>query len=221
MDSWGRDMSIVEKINIQQEGFNLRLQDFEILDQGVTALIGPSGSGKTTLLRAMCGLITTDGMRWMYQGQDLMQLSLKERRLGVVFQTWDVFPHMTVLENLEFAAECRGIKKQDWQRDAEDLLKRMKMESIAHRRGEVLSGGERQRLAFMRAIVGHPRFLLLDEPFSALDAELRTEARLILKQCLNAFQIPALIITHDQEDVKVLADKVLDIGPLKNLTTLG
>ncbi|MGE5085803.1 MAG: ABC transporter ATP-binding protein [Bacillota bacterium] len=201
-------MSFVENLRLDYGDFKIDIPQWEILDQGVTVLSGPSGSGKTSVFRVLLGLELSPSMKWLFAGQDLARLKTPQRRLGVVFQTLDLFPHMTAKENILFAARARNINQEKARSRLKDLSQALKMESFLDRQAGVLSGGERQRVAIARAIMGEPRLLLLDEPFSALDQELREESRNLVRSVIEAERIPTLLVTHDQKDVDTLATKV-------------
>lgn len=204
-------MSYVENLHRDYGDFKLAIDSWEILDQGVTVLMGPSGSGKTSVFRILLGLESCPGMKWSFQGVDLAKLKTPQRRLGVVFQTLDLFPHMTAKENILFAARARHVEAGKVSERMKELTEVMQMESFLNRKAAVLSGGEKQRVAIARAIMGEPRLLLLDEPFSALDQELREESRKLVKRVIETEKIPTLLVTHDPRDVEVLANKVTNI----------
>lgn len=201
-------MSYVENLTRNYGDFLLEVPQWEILDQGVTVLWGPSGSGKTSIFRILLGLEDCPGLKWNFRGEDLAKLKSPDRRLGVVFQTLDLFPHMTAEQNILFAARARKIDNQKAQKHLDQLTTELRMKSFLKRPAAVLSGGEKQRVAIARALIGEPRLLLLDEPFSALDQELREESRQLIKQLIKERAIPTLLVTHDTRDVEVLADKI-------------
>lgn len=204
-------MSYVENLRRDYGDFKLDIAFWEILDEGVTVLWGPSGSGKTSVFRVLLGLEPCPGLKWTFQGIELAKMKTPERRLGVVFQTLDLFPHMTAEENILFAARARKVDEKKLAKRIKQLTEMMQMESFFKRPAGVLSGGEKQRVAIARAIIGEPRLLLLDEPFSALDQELREESRKVVKYVIEAEKIPTLLVTHDNRDVEVLANKVTKI----------
>ncbi|MNS85154.1 Spermidine/putrescine import ATP-binding protein PotA [compost metagenome] len=201
-------MSLVENLYRDYGDFKLEIPQWEILDQGVTVLWGPSGSGKTSVFRVLLGLETCPGFRWSFQGVDLASLKAPERKLGVVFQSWDLFPHMTAEENILFAARARKISPEQSQSRLTELSESLQLGGFLQRKAEVLSGGEKQRVAIARALIGDPRILLLDEPFSALDQELREESRRLVRRVIEERKIPTVLVTHDQNDVKALGTKV-------------
>lgn len=204
-------MSSVTDLRKDYGDFQVNISQMEIPDFGVTVLKGPSGSGKSSVFRLLCGLDVADSLTWKFADLDLAKLSPAERRIGVVFQSWDLFPHMTARENLEFAAKVRGIKAVDTATKITRLSEALNMSKFLDRNSMLLSGGEQQRTAIARAMMGNPRILFLDEPFSALDQENRSEARELVRQVLHESKIPALLVTHDNEDVQHLADKVFHI----------
>jgi sulfate transport system ATP-binding protein/putative spermidine/putrescine transport system ATP-binding protein len=201
-------MSLVEGLVQDFAEFQVSIPRWEILDEGVTALSGPSGSGKTTMLRILIGLIECPTLQWIYQGVDLAKLPIAERRLGVVFQSLELFPHLTARENILFAARARKIKVEEASKDYTRLVADLKLEPCQDRNITQLSGGERQRVALARALIGQPKILLLDEPFSSLDVQLRDEARELVRRIIKKRGIPTLLITHDNKDLEVLADRV-------------
>lgn len=205
-------MSYIENLHRDYGDFKLSIDSWEILDEGVTVLWGPSGSGKTSVFKILLGLEPCSGMKWMFHGVDLAQKKTPERRLGVVFQTLDLFPHMTAKENILFAARARNVNPEKVSKRMSELVDLMQMGSFLNRPAAILSGGEKQRIAIARAIIGEPRLLLLDEPFSALDEELREESRKVVKKVIEAEKIPTLLVTHDHRDVEVLANKVTKIS---------
>jgi sulfate transport system ATP-binding protein/putative spermidine/putrescine transport system ATP-binding protein len=204
-------MSVVENLIRDYGDFRLEIPRWEIPDEGVTALWGPSGSGKTSVFRILIGLDPCPGLRWTLKGENLSALPVTKRNLGVVFQSYELFPHLTAGENIRFAAEARKMDPARAERGLDRLIDRLDLRSCADREARFLSGGEKQRTALARALLAKPRFLLLDEPFSALDEELREGARHLVKEVLSEEGIPALLITHDERDLKVLANHVQKI----------
>lgn len=201
-------MSLVENLRHDYGDFKLEIPKWEILDSGVTALCGPSGSGKTSVFRMLLGLEKNPNFSWTFNGQDLAKLKTPARRLGVVFQSYDLFPHMTAKENILFAAKARKVPQERALKRLAELSLTLKMDSFLDRKASLCSGGEKQRIALARAIIGEPQILLLDEPFSALDANLRQESRKLVKDLIEKEKIPTVLVTHDKEDVDFLANKV-------------
>ena len=201
-------MSLIKNINIKFSSFQLRVDSLNIPDQGITIIKGPSGSGKSTFLRTLMGLIPSD-FEWRFDNIELAQLKPSERRLGVVFQGADLFPHMSVKENILFHAKARGIPRKQYKEDLKRLLKIAKIEDKENQSVSTLSGGEKQRVALLRALIGKPRILLLDEPFSALDPSLKSEIKSFLKQVILTESIPCLLVSHDEKDAEDLANFVI------------
>lgn len=201
-------MSYLENITKDYGDFFLEVPRFEIPDEGVTGIMGPSGSGKTSLFRILLGLETADTGRWIFQGEDLLKLPIEKRRLGAVFQSYELFPHMTAEKNIRFAAQARGLPEDQTEKRLQDLKEQLQLGSCWNRRAQILSGGEQQRTALARALIGRPRILLLDEPFSALDANLKKEARELVGRILQSEKIPALVISHDEQDILALKGSV-------------
>ncbi|MCE3010017.1 MAG: ATP-binding cassette domain-containing protein [Proteobacteria bacterium] len=192
--------------------FKMEIPELEILDEGLTVLWGPSGSGKSTFLNVLIGLEFVPGFQWIFHGEDLAKLSVQERRLGVVFQSYDLFPHMTGLQNIEFAFQARGLSQKEVAPKLHFFAEKLGLEKFWARPVSVISGGEKQRIALARALVGEPRILLLDEPFSALDTELRNSAREVLRSLVAELKIPALMVSHDPADLEIARSKVFMEG---------
>lgn len=205
-------MSLVENLFYSYGDFKIEIPQLVIAETGVTALWGPSGSGKTTIFRILLGLIPCEDLKWSYQDLDLAKLSIPEKRIGVVFQSLELFPHLTARENLLFAAKARNIAKETTEQAIANFTEELNMHSFIKRPVTQLSGGEKQRVAIARALIGEPRFLFLDEPFSALDEALKDEARALIKSIIAKHKIPTLLITHDRRDLDVLANKVYELN---------
>lgn len=210
-------MSLIRNLKYISEDFKLEIPDWEIPDQGITALTGPSGSGKTTIMRILLGLQPAKGLSWQFGTEDLARLKTEDRRIGAVFQNYLLFPHMTGRENIEFAAAARGIDMDTVEKKIGQWAGVLKLGGFLDRRASVLSGGEQQRISLARAMIGNPRFLILDEPFSALDADLRMESRKWIKDLIKLEGIPTLLISHDRQDVELLASQEFNLldGGLK------
>lgn len=208
MERDGFIMSVIKDLQFRQGNFELMIKSFDVLDQGVTAVIGPSGSGKSTLLRILLGLERLSGWSWNFKGRNIAELSVSERKFGVVFQSLDLFPHMTAEENILFVAQCRIDDKAEQKRQTQMAIERLGIQKVKGQMPFELSGGEKQRVALARALVSRPDFLFLDEPFSSLDEETKRESRSLVGEVLREQNIPALLISHDKEDVRELASLV-------------
>jgi sulfate transport system ATP-binding protein/putative spermidine/putrescine transport system ATP-binding protein len=207
-------VSLIKNINLKLDEFELSIPELEIADSGVTAVQGESGSGKTTLLNVLVGLHKPAGWQWNFKGTDLAKLDISERRLGVVFQTYDLFPHMTAQENVQIVLEARFKNLEDRQiqiAKLEEAVKLLRLEKCWNTKAENLSGGEKQRTALLRAVFSNPRMLILDEPFAALDINLRHESRMIVKDYIANIDVPVLMVTHDSQDVTALAQNILHL----------
>jgi sulfate/thiosulfate transport system ATP-binding protein len=187
--------------------------NLEIPSGQLVALLGPSGSGKTTLLRLIAGLLPVDGGRILFGNDDATQLSLRERRVGFVFQHYALFPHLSVFENVAFGLRCkpRSLRpnKAAITRKVDELLRLVQMAELRDRLPDQLSGGQKQRVALARAMAIDPTVLLLDEPFGALDAKVRVELRRWLRRIHDETGFTTLFVTHDQEEALELADRVV------------
>ena len=180
------------------------------------ALLGPSGSGKTTLLRAIAGFVTPDSGRILVDGRDVSGVPVHRRRLGMVFQHYALFPHLTVYENVAFGPVVTGTPRAEITARVRELLSLVQLDGLESRKPSQLSGGQQQRVALARALITRPRVLLLDEPLGALDKRLREQMQVELRQIQQAVGITAVFVTHDQEEALTLADRIalLDQGRL-------
>jgi iron(III) transport system ATP-binding protein len=181
---------------------------FELPSGELLALIGASGSGKTTSLRIAAGYEHPDSGKVMFDGNDITALPPQKRGFGMVFQHYALFPHMNVEENVGFGLEARGVAKQARLDRARAALKSVGLENAGPRSIQSLSGGEQQRVALARALVIEPKALLMDEPLSNLDPTLRQSTRDELRSMLHRVGVPALFVTHDQEDAFAIADRI-------------
>jgi ABC-type Fe3+/spermidine/putrescine transport system ATPase subunit len=179
-------------------------------------IVGPSGSGKTTLLRVIAGLESPDdGEVWLdgrhVSGSRRIVVAPHARHIGFVFQDLALWPHMTVRDHLEFVLKAARVSRQERMSRTSDLLTLVRIVDMADRYPHQLSGGEQQRVALARALVGRPRLLLLDEPLSSLDPELRTALRTELLRLKRAVDVTMIYVSHDREDATVLADCVIQM----------
>ena len=181
----------------------------EIASGTVTAVIGPSGAGKSSLLGVVSGLVRPDAGVVRFDGEDVTGWPAERRRLGVVFQELRLFDFLTGRQNVGFAPRLEGLPAAEQRRRVDEVLALVRAERFADRPARVLSGGERQRIALARAIAMRPRALLLDEPFAALDAELRRGLRDELRQLMQRLALTALLVTHDRDDAFALASRFI------------
>ena len=179
----------------------------------LVALLGPSGCGKTSLLRIIAGLETPDNGRILFNGEDTTESHVRERRVGFVFQHYALFKHMTVFDNVAFGLSVRPKKtrptKEAIRAKVNELLRLVQLENMANRYPAQLSGGQRQRIALARALAVEPQVLLLDEPFGALDAQVRAELRRWLRRLHDEIHITSIFVTHDQEEALEVADRIV------------
>jgi sulfate transport system ATP-binding protein len=197
-----------------------RYDDFTALDDvslhvpagSLTALLGPSGSGKSTLLRVIAGLEDPDGGTVSIDGADATRVPARRRGVGFVFQHYAAFKHMTVRANVAFGLKVRRRAKDDVRARVDELLALVHLEGLADRYPSQLSGGQRQRMALARALAPEPRVLLLDEPFGALDAQVREELRVWLRRLHEEVHVTTVFVTHDQEEAMDVAEQVAVIS---------
>ena len=182
--------------------------DLEIAPGEFFALLGPSGSGKTTTLRIIAGLDSVSGGRVFLDGVDVTDAEPGERDVAMVFQSYALYPHMTVAENIGFPLRMVGTPKPEIDRAVRDAAAKVRIDHLLDRRPGQLSGGQQQRCALARAIVRKPRLFLLDEPLSNLDAKLRLETRVELKKLQRSLDVTAVYVTHDQEEAMTIADRM-------------
>ncbi|NEX92978.1 sulfate/molybdate ABC transporter ATP-binding protein [Caulobacter sp. 17J65-9] len=197
----------------------------QAVDGEFLALLGPSGSGKTSLLRVLAGLSRPDEGRVLFGGEDFLRLSPRERRVGMVFQHYALFRHMSVADNVAFGLRVRPRRQRPPRAEisarVKELLALVQLEGLEKRYPAQLSGGQRQRVALARALAIEPRMLLLDEPFGALDAKVRRELRRWLRQIHDETGVTTVFVTHDQEEAMDLADRVvvLNAGRVEQIGT--
>jgi sulfate transport system ATP-binding protein len=187
----------------------LRDISIDIASGSLTALLGPSGGGKSTLLRVIAGLEQPDTGTVVINGVDSTRLSPQRRNVGFVFQHYAAFKHMTVFRNVAFGLEVRKRDKAEVRRRVTELLELVHLEQMADRYPSQLSGGQRQRMALARALAVEPEVLLLDEPFGALDAQVRKELRTWLRRLHDEVHVTTVFVTHDQEEAMDVADEIV------------
>ena len=183
--------------------------DLSVTQGEFVTILGPSGSGKTTLLSLIAGLNRPTSGRIFIGGRDVTNATAQERNIGLVFQSYALFPHMSVLENVLFPLGVRKIGGAEADRLARDALRLVRLDGLEARRPSQLSGGQQQRVALARAVVFKPDILLLDEPLGALDRKLREELQVELKQLQRTLGVTTLLVTHDQEEALSLSDRIM------------
>src|SRR5262245_9238014 len=204
-------MSIVVSNLSKQFGTFVALDDvsIEVAAGSLTALLGPSGSGKSTLLRVIAGLERPDAGSVFIEDKDVTGIPPQQRGVGFVFQHYAAFKHMTVYDNVAFGLKIRKRPKAETQERVQQLLALVQLDGLAKRYPSQLSGGQRQRMGLARALAVDPAVLLLDEPFGALDAQVRAELRVWLRRLHEETHTTTVIVTHDQEEAMDVADEVV------------
>ena len=183
--------------------------DLEVLPGEFLSLLGPSGCGKTTTLRLVAGFERPDAGEVRIGGQDVSRVPPYRRDVNTVFQSYALFPHLSVLDNVAYGLKQRGLGKADRRARAIEMLHLVRLEGLEGRKPRQLSGGQQQRVALARALVMHPRVLLLDEPLGALDLKVRKELQIELKRIQEEIGITFVYVTHDQEEALAMSDRVV------------
>ncbi len=186
----------------------VKAANLDFVENEFFALLGPSGCGKTTLLRMIAGFAKPDAGRILLDGKDMTALRPNRRPVNLMFQSYALFPHMTVAQNVSYGLEMEGLARAEISRRVGDILEMTELAGFRDRKPDSLSGGQRQRVALARALVKRPRVLLLDEPLGALDKKLREQMQLELKRMQHEVGITFVIVTHDQEEALVMADRI-------------
>ena len=185
------------------ENINISVKERELL-----TLLGPSGCGKTTILRAIGGFNKIDSGKIILDGNEIQDMPPEERPTGMVFQSYNLWPHMTVYENMAFGLQIRKHSKSQMKEEINEMLRLVRMEGMEKKYPGQLSGGQQQRIAIARALVLKPSLLLLDEPFSALDAKIRGQMREELKRIQREAGLTVIFVTHDQEEAMAISDRI-------------
>jgi spermidine/putrescine transport system ATP-binding protein len=195
-------------------GATVALDDvsLEIAENEFFALLGPSGCGKTTLLRSIAGFEHPDSGSILLSGEDLLALPPNRRPVNLMFQSYALFPHLSVEGNVAYGLKREGVRRDEMRRRVAEVLETVGLSDLSQRRPAQLSGGQRQRVALARAIVKRPRLLLLDEPLSALDRKVRGEMQLELKRLQHEVGITFVVVTHDQDEAMSMADRIAVMG---------
>lgn len=194
---------------IYPNGDGIRGVSLDIYEGEILTLLGPSGCGKTTILRVLGGFNEVTEGTVKIDGEDVTKLSPEKRPTGMVFQSYNLWPHMTVFENLAFGMKLRKTPTKQIKKDIEEMLTLLKMEGTEKKYPAQLSGGQQQRIAIARSLLLKPAVLLLDEPFSALDAKIRMQMREELKRIQSELNITVVFVTHDQEEAMSLSHRIV------------
>lgn len=182
---------------------------FEVNEGELLTILGPSGCGKTTILKAIGGFVKLNGGSIILDNKDITKLPAEERPVSTVFQSYGLFPHMTVIENVIYGLKFDGINHKEAVRMGHEMIERVHLTGEEKKKPSELSGGQQQRVALARGLIKRPKLLLLDEPLSNLDAKLRLELRKEIKNIQKDFNITTIFVTHDQEEAFSIADKIM------------
>lgn len=182
--------------------------DFSVKGGELMGLLGPSGCGKSTLLKAVAGILPPKSGSILIGGENMANISPHKRGAVIVFQDMRLFPNMTALENVAFPIKMRGVPKRQRLERAAQLMKSVQLWGLESRRINELSGGQQQRVALARALAAQPRLLLLDEPFTALDNELKEEIRALVLELHKKFRTTTVLVTHDRQEAFAMADRI-------------
>ena len=210
---------------LKKYGENVIIPDLSVvIRQGeFFTLLGPSGCGKTTLLRMIAGFNSIEGGDFFFNDKRINDLDPSKRNIGMVFQNYAIFPHLTVQKNVAFGLKNRKLPKETIEKKTDEFLSMMKIQEYRNRLPERLSGGQQQRVALARALAIEPDVLLMDEPLSNLDAKLRVEMREAIKEIQNSLGITTVYVTHDQEEAMAVSDRiaVMNAGVIQQLVDDG
>lgn len=199
----------IEGLNLYYGSFHaLKDVSLSIPEKEITAFIGPSGCGKSTLLKAVAGILPPKSGSILIGGENMANVPPHKRGAVIVFQDMRLFPNMTALENVAFPIKMRGVPKRQRLEQAEQLMKSVQLCGLESRRINELSGGQQQRVALARALAAQPRLLLLDEPFTALDNELKEEIRALVLELHKKFRTTTVLVTHDRQEAFAMADRI-------------
>lgn len=196
---------------VKRFGTTVAVNDFsaELKDGQLICLLGPSGCGKSTILNMLCGITNVTEGRIFFDDKDVTQLPPDQRNIGMVFQNYALYPHMTVRENIAFPLEMKKVPKKERFEKAEKIAKLVHVDMLLNRFPGELSGGQQQRVAIARALVKNPQLLLMDEPLSNLDARLRLEMREEIRRIQQETGVTTVFVTHDQEEAMSISDSIL------------
>lgn len=213
------DITITNAVKIYGKNIVIPNLSVEVKKGEFFTLLGPSGCGKTTLLRMVAGFNTIEGGQFYFGDRLVNDLNPSKRNIGMVFQNYAIFPHLTVRQNVAFGLKTRKLQSDEIRKKTDEFLELMQILEYAERLPEKLSGGQQQRVALARALVIQPDVLLMDEPLSNLDAKLRVEMRTVIKEIQNKLNITTVYVTHDQEEAMAVSDRiaVMEKGVIQQL----
>ena len=213
----------IESLRKQYDSKTVALDNIDLVfeDSSFVALLGPSGCGKTTTLNCIAGLLEPSSGKIYFGDKDVTFLQPKDRNIGMVFQSYALYPHLKVIDNIAFPLKQKGMKKAERYEKARKIAQMLQIESLLDRKPTQLSGGQQQRVSMARALIKEPDVLLLDEPMSNLDARLKIEIRDEIRRVQQETGITSIIVTHDQEEAMAIADKIaiLDNGCIQQYDT--
>lgn len=187
----------------------LREISFDLVDGELVSLLGPSGCGKTTTLNLIAGILSPSQGQIFFDGEDITQRRPEDRQIGMIFQTYALYPHMTVRANIEFPLKMAKLGKEEKEKRIASMLSILDIGDLLDRKPSQLSGGQQQRVAIARALVKQPRLLLMDEPFSNLDKKLRVKMRSEIRNLQQQLGITTIFVTHDQEEASSISDRII------------
>lgn len=205
-------MFLIKNLKFNLGNFELSCPELHFESKGVTAIRGPSGSGKTTFFKVLIGEHSPQNWSWQLNGVELAHSNISERQLGVVFQSYELFPGLTAEENIKIVMKARGNFTEAALTQLEFYKNQLQLNLCWNTLAQNLSGGEKQRTAVLRAVMSLPKLILMDEPFAALDPVLRQESRALVKEVIAKSGVPVLMITHDEEDCRQLADRTIHMS---------
>ena len=217
-------MSSIKLVNLNKSFNNktvLNNINLEVKEGEIISLLGPSGCGKSTTLKIIAGILDFDKGDLLFNDKSIKNTTTKNRNVGIVFQEYLLFPHMTVYENIEFGLKMKKIKKNDRDKKVKELIKLVKLKDYDNKYPSELSGGQKQRVAIARTLAVNPQVLLLDEPFSNLDINLRQEMREFVSTLQKELKVTTILVTHDKEEALMMSDKIAVMvnGQIKQFDT--
>ena len=217
-------MSSIKIVNLNKSFNNkavLNNINLEVKEGEIISLLGPSGCGKSTTLKIIAGILDFDKGDILFDDKSIKNTNTKNRNVGIVFQEYLLFPHMTVYENIEFGLKMKKIKKNDRDKKVKELIKLVKLKDYDNKYPSELSGGQKQRVAIARTLAVNPQVLLLDEPFSNLDINLRQEMREFVSTLQKELKVTTILVTHDKEEALMMSDKIAVMvnGQIKQFDT--